>query len=233
MNFTSVSWKKHLKCLIFVVLLYQLMVMKDIMIRNILFDWGGVLIHLDKHRCTEAFARLGVEVSDELTNPYGQRADLKDFEQGTMTVEEVHDTVRRVYAPGLTDEQIDEAWNALLLEIPAYKLDMLLALKERFRLFLLSNTNAVHWEEGRKRFDYKGHKAEDYFEQIFLSHEIHELKPTPEAFIKVAQLAGIKPEETLFIDDLQASCDAAEALGFHTYCPKANSDWRSELKIEN
>ena len=209
------------------------MVMKDIMIRNILFDWGGVLIHLDKHRCTEAFARLGVEVSDELTNPYGQRADLKDFEQGTMTVDEFHDTVRRVYAPGLTDEQIDEAWNALLLEIPAYKLDMLLALKERFRLFLLSNTNAVHWEEGRKRFDYKGHKAEDYFEQIFLSHEIHELKPTPEAFIKVAQLAGIKPEETLFIDDLQASCDAAEALGFHTYCPKANSDWRSELKIES
>ena len=209
------------------------MVMKDIMIRNILFDWGGVLIHLDKHRCTEAFARLGVEVSDELTNPYGQRADLKDFEQGTMTVEEFHDTVRRVYAPGLTDEQIDEAWNALLLEIPAYKLDMLLALKERYRLFLLSNTNAVHWEEGRKRFDYKGHKAEDYFEQIFLSHEIHELKPSPEAFRKVMQLANIKSEETLFIDDLITSCQAAETLGIHTYCPPANADWREELKIES
>ena len=203
------------------------------MIKNIIFDWGGVLIHLDKGRCTEAFRQLGVEVSDELTNPYGQRTDLADFERGTMSVDEFHETVRRVYAPELTDEQIDKAWSALLLEIPTYKLDMLLELKQKYRLFLLSNTNAVHWAEGRKHFDYRGYKAEDYFEQIFLSHEIHELKPSPEAFRKVARMAGIKPEETLFIDDLEASCKSAEALGFHTYCPKANTDWRSELKIEN
>lgn len=62
------------------------MLKKDDMIKNILFDWGGVLIHLDKKRCTEAFARLGVEVSDELTNPYGQRADLMDFERGTVNL---------------------------------------------------------------------------------------------------------------------------------------------------
>lgn len=57
------------------------------MIKNILFDWGGVLIHLDKSRCAEAFARMGVKVSDELTNPYGQRADLMDFERGTVNEE--------------------------------------------------------------------------------------------------------------------------------------------------
>ena len=203
------------------------------MIRNIIFDWGGVLIHLDKTRCTEAFRMLGVEVSDELTNPYGQRADLMDFEKGQMTMEEFHDTVRRIYSPQLTDVQIDNAWNALLLDIPTYKLDMLLELKKHYRLFLLSNTNALHWIEGRKRFNYKGYKAEDFFDQIFLSHEIHELKPSAEAFLKVAQMANIKPEETLFIDDLETSCKSAEALGFHTYCPIANTDWRSELKIKN
>lgn len=202
------------------------------MIKNILFDWGGVLIHLDKSRCTSAFRELGVEVSDELTNPYGQRADLMDFEKGLMTVDEFHDTVRRIYSPTLTDEQIDVAWNALLLDIPSYKLDMLLELKQNYRLFLLSNTNALHWAEGRKRFDYKGYRAEDFFDQIFLSHEIHELKPSAEAFLKVALLAGIKPEETLFIDDLAVSCQAAEALGFHTYCPVANTDWRGELTID-
>ena len=202
------------------------------MIKNIIFDWGGVLIHLDKKRCTEAFARLGVEVSDELTNPYGQRADLMDFEKGLMTVPEFHDTVRRVYGAHLTDGQIDEAWSALLLDIPEYKLDVLLELKKSYRLFLLSNTNAVHWEEGRKRFDYRGHRAEDFFERIFLSHEIHELKPTPEAFLKVAQLAGIEPTETLFVDDLEGSCKAAEALGFKTYCPVPNTDWRGKLRIE-
>jgi putative hydrolase of the HAD superfamily len=202
------------------------------MIKNIIFDWGGVLIHLDKKRCTEAFARLGVEVSDELTNPYGQRADLMDFEKGLMTVPEFHDTVRRVYGAHLTDGQIDEAWSALLLDIPEYKLDVLLELKKSYRLFLLSNTNAVHWEEGRKRFDYRGHRAEDFFERIFLSHEIHELKPTPEAFLKVAQLAGIEPTETLFVDDLEVSCKAAEALGFKTYCPVPNTDWRGKLRIE-
>ena len=203
------------------------------MIKNIIFDWGGVLIHLDKNRCVERFSEYGVEVSDELTNPYGQRTDLKDFEQGLMTVSEFHDTVRRVYGGALTDTQIDDAWCALLLDIPTYKLDMLLGLKECYRLFLLSNTNAVHWEEGRKRFDYQGHKAEDYFEQIFLSHEIHELKPSPEAFLKVARMAGIEPEETLFIDDLQASCDVAATLGFHTYCPLANTDWREDSPISS
>lgn len=202
------------------------------MIKNIIFDWGGVLIHLDKTRCTEAFRKLGVEVSDELTNPYGQRADLMDFEKGLMTVEEFHETVRRIYASHLTNDQIDHAWNALLLDIPTYKLDMLLEKKKHYRLFLLSNTNAVHWAEGRKRFDYKGYKAEDFFDQIFLSHEIHELKPSAEAFLKVAQMAGIKPEETLFIDDLEVSCKSAEALGFHTYCPVANTNWLSELKVE-
>ena len=202
------------------------------MIKNIIFDWGGVLIHLDKTRCTEAFRKLGVEVSDELTNPYGQRADLMDFEKGLMTVEEFHETVRRIYASHLTDDQIDHAWNALLLDIPTYKLDMLLEKKKHYRLFLLSNTNAVHWAEGRKRFDYKGYKAEDFFDQIFLSHEIHELKPSAEAFLKVAQMAGIKPEETLFIDDLEVSCKSAEALGFHTYCPVENTNWLSELKVE-
>ena len=202
------------------------------MIKNIIFDWGGVLIHLDKTRCTEAFRELGVEVSDELTNPYGQRADLMDFERGLMTIEEFHDTVRRIYAPELTDEQIDDAWNALLLDIPEYKLDMLLELRQQYKLFLLSNTNALHWEEGRKRFDYKGYKAEDFFDQIFLSHKIHELKPSAEAFLKVAQMAGIKPEETLFIDDLEINCKSAEALGFYTYCPVANTDWCGELEVE-
>ena len=202
------------------------------MIKNIIFDWGGVLIHLDKHRCVEQFAKYEAQVSDELTNPYGQRTDLKDFEQGLMLVAEFHDTVRRIYGTAMTDAQIDEAWCALLLDIPSYKLDMLIALKERYRLFLLSNTNAVHWEEGRKRFDYKGYKAEDYFEHIYLSHEIHELKPSPDAFLKVTQLSGIDPSETLFIDDLQASCHAAAALGFHTYCPPSNTDWYSNLDFK-
>ena len=202
------------------------------MIKNIIFDWGGVLIHLDKHRCVEAFAEFGVIVGDDVINPYGQRTDLKDFELGLMSVDEFHDTVRRVYGPNMTNEQIDYAWSALLLGIPTYKLDMLLKLKERYRLFLLSNTNAIHWAEGSKQFNYQGHKAEDFFEQIFLSNEIHELKPSPEAFCKVAQMAGIKPEETLFVDDLQVSCDAAAALGFHTYCPIANTDWMSDFNFD-
>ena len=201
------------------------------MIKNIIFDWGGVLIHLDRQRCADAFAEYGVEVGDELTNPYGHRRDLMNFELGMMSVDEFHDTVRRVYGEQLTDEQIDHAWNALLVGIPTYKLDTLLELKKNYRLFLLSNTNALHWEEGRKQFDYKGHQMEDYFDQIFLSHEIHELKPTPEAFLKVAAMAGIKPEETLFVDDLQVSCDAASALGFHTYCPPANTDWFANYEL--
>ena len=199
------------------------------MIKNIIFDWGGVLIHLDKHRCVEAFAEFGVAVGDDVINPYGQRTDLKNFELGLMSIDEFHDTVRRVYGPNLTDEQIDYAWNALLQGIPTYKLDMLLKLKERYRLFLLSNTNAVHWTEGSKQFNYQGHKAEDFFEQIFLSNEIHELKPSPEAFRKVALMAGIKPEETLFIDDSEKNIETARRLGIGTLKVNNGEDWRPML----
>ena len=75
------------------------------MIKNIIFDFGGVLIHLDRERCTEAFAECGVQVGDELTNLYGQRAHLRDFELGLMSVAEFHDTVRQVYGVPMTDEQ--------------------------------------------------------------------------------------------------------------------------------
>ena len=186
------------------------------MIKNIIFDWGGVLIHLDKRRCTEAFRKLGVEVSDELTNPYGQRADLMDFEKGLMTVDEFHHTVRRIYAPELTDAQIDGAWNALLLDIPTYKLDFLLSLKGRYRLFLLSNTNAVHWEEGRKRFDYKGHRAEDYFERIFLSHEIHRAgKHTGECQFDIVICCYSSPPFVIFVAHYTLSCHHIRPCSFY------------------
>jgi putative hydrolase of the HAD superfamily len=206
---------------------------------TIILDMGGVLMNHNMPECIARFTDiLGEEHMKTIlglaTNGEGTADSLMErYERGDISTETFIDGILQHAQRPTSREEIIAAWNAMHGGIPAERLQLIQSWKDAgHRLFLLSNTNAVHWEEGRKRFDYRGHRAEDFFERIFLSHEIHELKPTPEAFLKVAQLAGIEPTETLFVDDLEVSCKAAEALGFKTYCPVPNTDWRGKLRIE-
>ncbi len=94
-------------------------------------------------------------------------------------------------------------------------------------VYLLSNTNALPWEWGcQHAIAYKGFSAEDYFEQVFLSYEMQLAKPNPAIYRQLLDETGIRPEETLFIDDSPENCSVAQTLfGISTYCPKAHEDW--------
>ena len=195
-------------------------------IKNLLIDFGGVLINLDRPRCIENFKKLGLQNVDELLNVYHQQGIFMQQEKGLVTSAEFRDVIRQMVGKPLTDQQIDDAWNSFLVDIPTYKLDLLLKLREKYVVYLLSNTNYIHWKWSCENvFPYRGFQVEDYFEKIYLSFEMKMVKPDTEIFETVLADANIDPKETFFIDDSEANCLAAQALGISTYTPQANEDW--------
>ena len=148
------------------------------------------------------------------------------LELGQVTPAQFRDGIRHLTQEPLTDEQIDAAWIAMLDDIPTYKLDLLLELRKSYNTMLLSNTNEIHWEWAKNHgFNYAGHTVDDFFNKIYLSYELHMLKPNADIFEYVLQDAGIRPEETLFIDDALPNCKMAEQLGIHTYVAQPREDW--------
>lgn len=195
-------------------------------IKNFLIDFGGVLIDLDRERCIHNFKKLGLEKVEELLNIYHQQDVFMQQEKGLITSSEFREEIRSMIGKPISDKQIDAAWNSFLVGIPTYKLDLLLKLREKYVVYLLSNTNEIHWKWSCKHaFLHRTFKVEDYFEKIYLSFEMKMMKPEPEIFKAVIEDAGIDPKETFFIDDSEMNCKVAQELGISTYTPKAGEDW--------
>ena len=196
-------------------------------IKNLVIDFGGVIINLTRNRCIEAFESLGVaNIREQIVNNYQHKDLFMKIELGSITVAEFREGIRHLTRQPLTDEQIDAAWIAMLDDVPDYKLDLLLDLRKRYNTMLLSNTNEIHWQWAEKNsFAYQGHHAGDFFNKIYLSYELNMLKPNADIFEYVLKDAVIKPEETLFLDDSIPNCRTAESLGIRTYTPQAREDW--------
>lgn len=185
-------------------------------IRNIIFDWGGVLIDLDMEGCIRAFEQAGAGCVRRLLTGSNESGFFHTYECGDMTTPEFCDTIRRLSGKELSDETIARAWNSLLLTIPEEKSVLLGELSQRYSLYLLSNTNELHWEHGSAyAFRHGNRDMKTCFRQIFLSYRMHLAKPDPEIFRTVLREAGLHPEETLFIDDNETNCQAAISTGMH------------------
>lgn len=200
--------------------------MKSKGIKNLIIDFGGVLIDLNRQRCIENFRKLGLADVDAMLDIYHQQDFFRNYEKGLISSAGFRDIIRGKIGKPVDDARIDEAWNSFLVGIPAFKLDLLLELRKEYVVYLLSNTNEIHWQWAcRHAFPYKAFRVGDYFERIFLSFEMKMAKPDAEIFQKVLDDTGILPQETLFIDDSDANCRTAEVLGISTYTPKAHEDW--------
>ncbi|MDR2886355.1 MAG: HAD family phosphatase [Rikenellaceae bacterium] len=196
-------------------------------IDTILFDLGGVLIDLDRDASVRAFERMGFPEAEQLLDPYLQSGIFLRLESGTATPEELYEYVRQRAGEQATSEKVDAALAEFLVDIPQYKLDMLLDLKKRYRVCMLSNTNPIMFHYAvRTWFEKDGHRLEDYFEQCFLSYELKAVKPDPSIFHKIIGQGRVDPARTLFIDDGKANVDAAAALGFQTYFAQPGEDFR-------
>lgn len=196
-------------------------------ISTLIFDFGGVLINLKREAAIDAFRKLGLDTADQLLDNYVQSGIFMQLENGSLSAADFRDEVRKLTAPTVTDEQIDQALYAFLLDIPAEKLELLLALRRKFRVVMLSNTNPIHfpWCTATK-FTYKGHQLGDFFDACYLSYELKCSKPDAEIFHKLLSAEGVAPESCLFFDDGIQNIQAAQALHFQTVLVKPNEDLR-------
>ena len=187
-------------------------------IKNIVFDLGGVLINLDFERAFEAFKKAGFENIEEQLQSFNREGIFEQFELGEISQEEFRSAIREKAKIALTDQEIDDMWNLVLLDIPREKLELILDLRGKYMVYLLSNTNKTHWDYTCKNaFNYRGFRVEDYFEETFLSFEMHIIKPNKAIFETMLSEANLLAEETLFIDDSEANCKAAQEVGIHAH----------------
>ena len=187
-------------------------------IKNIVFDLGGVLIDLDFKSAINGLQKAGFTNVKEQLQAFDREGIFQKFELGEISADEFRASIRENSNVSLTDEEVDSLWNLMLLEIPREKLELILDLRGKYMVYLLSNTNSIHWDYVCKNaFNYRGFRVSDYFEKTFLSFEMHLAKPDKAIFEKMLEDANLLAEETLFIDDLEANCKAAEEVGIHAH----------------
>lgn len=195
-------------------------------VKNVVFDFGGVLVDLDRERCIAAFERLGVNVREAL-GQYVQSGVFSSFEKGELDSEEFCDALRGIAGRNdISDRKIINAWNEFLVGIPRERLECLARIKDRYKLLLLSNTNHCHWALATNDlFLYRGRTVDYYFSKIYLSYKMGLAKPDPAIFRAMVKDSRIKPQETLYIDDSPDNCAAAEAEGMRAFVSKGEGDW--------
>ncbi len=199
-------------------------------IENIIFDLGAVLVGLDSKRCVDAFEKIGAHDIAHFVAEHRVEDLFLDSEVGNINQEIFCDRVRDFVQKDIQNKDIIWAWNELLTGIPDKKKQRLLDLKQKgYRIFLLSNTNDMHWQKcANDFFPYQEqYTADDFFEKVFLSYEMRLIKPSLEIYRKVLAETGIEAEKTLFIDDNADNCKAANQLGIHTFVNKEPNDWLS------
>ena len=200
--------------------------MNDSGIKNLLIDLGGVLINLDRQRCLDNFKQLGFLDIEERFGKHQLDGIFLQQEKGLITPDEFREGIRGMMKNEVSDTCIDEAWNSFLVDIPTYKLELLLKLREKYDVYLLSNTNDIHWKWiCEHAFPYGTFGVDNYFEKTYLSFEMKMAKPDSEIFEAVLHDADIDPKETFFIDDSVPNCTTAVKLGIASYAPKAGEDW--------
>ena len=205
--------------------------MIDRKIKNLVFDFGGVLVQLNMKRCVERFAALGFTDVEKYVNAYSKEGLFQELELGNVSVPEFCSEVAKHCSDGVSDSQILDAWNSFLNGVPAHLMNALIDLRKDYRVILLSNTNKPHWDFScREYFSHDGRSVEDHFEKMFLSFEMHVTKPDAQIFEQMCAQADILPQETLFLDDAKANCAAAEKLGINTHLITAGEDWRNLFK---
>jgi len=187
-------------------------------IKNIIFDFGGVIIDIDESLTINEFAKLGTGDMSKAASPEFT-ALIRKFERGIFTPDVFRNRLRDFLDLSATDQEIDDAWNALLFDIPAERIEVIEQVKKNYNIFLLSNSNEIHYDlyvrDLQLRFDYN--EFSELFHQAYFSFDVHLSKPDEEIYEFVLNQEGLDPAETLFIDDKAENIEAAAKLGLQTY----------------
>ncbi|UFH57293.1 HAD family phosphatase [Spirosoma sp. KNUC1025] len=184
-------------------------------LKNLIFDLGDVIIPIDLTAPMRNFAMLANLPETEVLALWKQHNILSQYETGLIDDDAFRAHVRQLLKnDSWADEVIDTAWNTVLLDIPVERLERIKELKSHYRLFLLSNTSAIHIRYVNKVLTGMGQPTlEELFEKVFYSYDVQLMKPSPEIYQHVLDKAGLAAEETAFFDDNALNIQAAAELG--------------------
>ena len=201
-------------------------------IENIIFDLGGVIINLDIDRTFKKFSEIfDKEITTEMFHDHARHAFFRDYELGKMEDDEFRSHIRRLADTSIDDHTIDQAWLAMLMDIPADRAAWIKEATENYNCVVLSNTNHIHvnyFEEFFKEQTSYGYPA-DIFQKMYYSFEIGERKPDLSSFEYVLNDTGFDPAKTVLFDDLKDNLAAAQKLGMQTVYVERNKLRKEQL----
>lgn len=183
-------------------------------IKNIIFDLGGVILNIDLRKTQDAFTSLGVKNIEEVFRMGHVESFFKSYEVGAIDDTQFIAAIQKMAGIQVAPEIVVDAWNALLLDFPPDRINFIKGLKNKYRLFLLSNTSALHHVRFHEMFNQEfGGSLDDLFDKAYYSHIIRIHKPETAAYKLIIDENGLTADETLFIDDSAANVEGAERAG--------------------
>ena len=200
-------------------------------IKDVIFDFGGVLTDFDQQACIHAFKRIGATSAVSYVQEHRTEDMFLVIETGRMSTHEFCDAIRRS-SPGClaSDDEIEQAWNTLLKGIPVNRLRTVADIHGSFPTFLLSNISQMHWTKAQNHLlTADGHIAGYYFDNTFLSYEMGVMKPDTRIYTAVLNQTGMDAGRTLFVDDNEANCRAAQSLGIQAM-HAVGDEWIGKLE---
>ncbi len=183
-------------------------------ITNIIFDLGGVIMDIDVKETLKAFTQLGAKDIQKYFGHGFAASFFSDHEAGRISDEMFIQEIKTLLGKEVAEAEITEAWNALLLRFPAERIELLKEIRSKYRVFLYSNTNAIHYNKFSAiyRNSFPG-ALEDHFEKAYYSHVLGHRKPETGGFEQIIAENGLNPEKTLFVDDAWINVEAAMKTG--------------------
>ena len=182
---------------------------------TIIFDLGEVIIDLDSKRVIDQFQKYSDKSAEDIIRLISKSQDLIDYEVGKMTDVEFCQVVNELLSIELSQASFEAIWNSFLGIIKLDKLHLMLALKEKFNVLILSNTNAIHQSAFDRRVGehIPSKTMADMVHTAYYSHELGLRKPDPHIYQKVIDLQNLNPAKTIFFDDRLENITAAQASG--------------------
>ena len=186
-------------------------------IKSIIFDLGVVLLNIDYQKTIIEFDKLGISKASEFYSKKIQNNIFNLLECGKISEKSFVKKIQLI-CKNASKKQILFAWNALLLDLPQKRVELLKNLKRKYPIYLLSNTNSIHISEFRRQIGEELYiEFYNIFNKVYYSHEIGYRKPNAEAFKIILEENNLKPNEVLFIDDSPQHIEGAKRLGIQSH----------------
>jgi putative hydrolase of the HAD superfamily len=193
--------------------------MKAKNIKTIIFDFGGVILDIDPQITIKEFQKMGFKDVAKTSSKEFIEDIIRKFERGIYTPEVFRKKLKAFLDLEVSDQKLDDAWNALIYDIPAERIEILEQVKKNYQMLLLSNSNEIHYDlyvrDLQLRFGYR--EFDELFDKAYFSFDMHLSKPDPEVYEFIINQHDLKPSQTLFIDDNEENIAAASKLGLKTY----------------